>query len=66
MTVMLNVERLNNLHSSVKFREFIKQHEKEIFHAIPYRTATTLYYLVEDNSPIKWVFFKEDFIVLEE
>lgn len=64
--VKINVERLMVNHNGLKFRQFIEKHKDDVFTAIIYGNYKQMYILLEDDANIKWLFFEDDLIEVEE
>ena len=60
--VKINVDKLLESHHSVKFAEFLNQNRDVIFTAYLYGKYTQMYYLKEDISAPRWLFFEDDLI----
>lgn len=70
--VKLNYERIMKRPSSVssRFGKFVESHKDEIFTAKDAKAGTKytgiMYTLKEDPSPVKWLFYVDDLVLVEE
>lgn len=70
--VKINVDRIMNrkMPISNKFKNFISRNKDNVFTALDTKNGTKftglIYELKEDNSPVKWLFYQEDLILVED
>lgn len=69
--VKLDVDKILSRKLSIadRFRKFLLKNKDVVFTAIDTKKGTKFtgiaYELVEDNSPVKWLFYADDLIVVE-
>lgn len=69
--VQIDVDKIlsRKLSVSDRFRKFLLKNKDCVFTAVDTHNGTkftgTMYELVEDDSPVKWLFYTDDLIVKE-
>ena len=70
--VKLDVDKILSRKLSVadRFRKFLLKNRDVVFTAVDTKKGTKFtgiaYELAEDNSPVKWLFYTDDLIAIEE
>lgn len=70
--VKINVDRImsRKIAISQRFRNFLNQNKDKEFTAVDAKSGTRftglIYELKEDTSPVKWLFYQDDLIIVEE
>ena len=70
--VKLDVDKILSRKLSIadRFRKFLLKNKDVVFTAVDTKKGTKFtgiaYELAEDNSPVKWLFYTDDLIAIEE
>lgn len=70
--VKINIDRIMSRKTAIsqRFKNFVNQSKDKEFTALDAKSGTRftglIYELKEDNSPVKWLFYQDDLILIEE